>query len=59
VDVYNLEASNKIAETIVLSAVPLTSTDYLAARKKVSAEYQEKTLKYLREFTEGIESPSS
>ena len=59
VDVYNLEASNKIAETIALSAVPLTSTDYLAARNKVSADNQAKTLKYLREFTEGIESPSS
>ena len=59
VDVYNLEASTKIAETIALSAVPLTSKDYLAARNKVSADNQAKTLKYLREFTEGEESPSS
>ena len=59
VDVYNLEASTKIAETIALSAVPLTSKDYLAARNKVSADNQAKTLKYLREFTEGVESPSS
>lgn len=59
VDVYNLEASTKIAETIALSAVPLTNKDYLAARNKVSADNQAKTLKYLREFTEGVESPSS
>ncbi|HBW12700.1 MAG TPA: hypothetical protein DEF30_02590 [Proteiniclasticum sp.] len=59
VDVYNLEASAKIEESKTLKEVPLQGSDFEAARNKVSGPNQEKTLKYLREFTEGVESPSS
>lgn len=59
VDVYNLEASTKIEESTTLEEVKLNGSDFEAARNKVSEPNQKKTLKYLREFTEGIESPSS
>lgn len=59
VDVYNLEAANKIEEGKTLAEISFLGTDFETARKKVSEDNQKKTLKYLREFTEGVESPSS
>lgn len=57
VDVFNLEGSPVIAETVTLKAVPLSTPGYIKALAKVSETNQEKTLKVLREFAEGAQTP--